>query len=420
MEYFEITGGTPLHGSITLQGSKNAALPLMAASILHPGRTTLHHVPAIRDVDVMIEILENIGCTVQKDKGTLIIDAAKAEHFEVAASLGERMRSTIILLGSMLGRAGRAKMPFPGGCIIGMRPIDIHITSLGKMGAVFEETDGMLCAVTDGLCGTRIHLRFPSVGATENVILAAVYARGRTRIENCAKEPEIAELCRFLREKGAKIEGEGTSCILVEGVSHLRDSTYTLMPYRIVAGTYLFAAAATRGEICLEGMRPSDMESVLDVLGRMGAVYENREDGFYLDGRKAINPLPVVCTETYPGFPTDLQSQLLATLCVARGRSVIRECIFEERFRIAPWLNRMGADVTTDGREAVIEGKAHLSGQMVKAQELRGGAALVIAALMAQGITRVYGSAFIERGYEDLAGDLRKLGAVISKKKAER
>lgn len=420
MEYFEITGGTPLHGRITLQGSKNAALPLMAASILHPGRTTLHHVPAIRDVDVMIEILENIGCTVQKDNGTLIIDAAKAEHFEVAASLGERMRSTIILLGSMLGRAGRAKMPFPGGCIIGMRPIDIHITSLGKMGAVFEETDGMLCAVTNGLCGTRIHLRFPSVGATENVILAAVYARGRTRIENCAKEPEIAELCRFLREKGAKIEGEGTSCILVEGVSHLRDSTYTLMPDRIVAGTYLFAAAATRGEICLEGMRPSDMESVLDVLGRMGAVYENREDGFYLDGRKAINPLPVVCTETYPGFPTDLQSQLLATLCVARGRSVIRECIFEERFRIAPWLNRMGADVTTDGREAVIEGKAHLSGQMVKAQELRGGAALVIAALMAQGITRVYGSAFIERGYEDLAGDLRKLGAVISKKKAER
>lgn len=420
MEYFEITGGTPLHGSITLQGSKNAALPLMAASILHSGRTTLHHVPAIRDVDVMIEILENIGCTVQKDNGTLIIDAAKAEHFEVAASLGERMRSTIILLGSMLGRAGRAKMPFPGGCIIGMRPIDIHITSLGKMGAVFEEKDGMLCAETDGLCGTRIHLRFPSVGATENVILAAVYARGRTRIENCAKEPEIAELCRFLRKKGAKIEGEGTSCILVEGVSHLRDSTYTLMPDRIVAGTYLFAAAATRGEICLEGMRPSDMESVLDVLGRMGAVYENREDGFYLDGRKAINPLPVVCTETYPGFPTDLQSQLLATLCVARGRSVIRECIFEERFRIAPWLNRMGADVTTDGREAVIEGKAHLSGQMVKAQELRGGAALVIAALMAQGITRVYGSAFIERGYEDLAGDLRKLGAVISKKKAER
>ena len=420
MEYFEITGGTPLHGSITLQGSKNAALPLMAASILHPGRTTLHHVPAIRDVDVMIEILENIGCTVQKDNGTLIIDAAKAEHFEVAASLGERMRSTIILLGSMLGRAGRAKMPFPGGCIIGMRPIDIHITSLGKMGAVFEEKDGMLCAETDGLCGTRIHLRFPSVGATENVILAAVYARGRTRIENCAKEPEIAELCRFLRKKGAKIEGEGTSCILVEGVSHLRDSTYTLMPDRIVAGTYLFAAAATRGEICLEGMRPSDMESVLDVLGRMGAVYENREDGFYLDGRKAINPLPVVCTETYPGFPTDLQSQLLATLCVARGRSVIRECIFEERFRIAPWLNRMGADVTTDGREAVIEGKAHLSGQMVKAQELRGGAALVIAALMAQGITRVYGSAFIDRGYEDLTGDLRNLGAVISKQKAER
>lgn len=412
MEYFEITGGTPLHGSITLQGSKNAALPLMAASILHPGRTTLHHVPAIRDVDVMIEILENIGCTVQKDNGTLIIDAAKAEHFEVAASLGERMRSTIILLGSMLGRAGRAKMPFPGGCIIGMRPIDIHITSLGKMGAVFEETDGMLCAVTDGLCGTRIHLRFPSVGATENVILAAVYARGRTRIENCAKEPEIAELCRFLREKGAKIEGEGTSCILVEGVSHLRDSTYTLMPDRIVAGTYLFAAAATRGEICLEGMRPSDMESVLDVLGRMGAVYENREDGFYLDGRKAINPLPVVCTETYPGFPTDLQSPLMAVLAGADGAGVIKENVFENRFRTAGQLVRMGAQIEIDGSCARVTG-CKLCSNTVKAPDLRGGAALALAALQADGVSTITGMEYVERGYEDLARDLRMLGAQV-------
>ena len=412
MEYFEITGGTPLHGSITLQGSKNAALPLMAASILHPGRTTLHHVPAIRDVDVMIEILENIGCTVQKDKGTLIIDAAKAEHFEVAASLGERMRSTIILLGSMLGRAGRAKMPFPGGCIIGMRPIDIHITSLGKMGAVFEETDGMLCAVTDGLCGTRIHLRFPSVGATENVILAAVYARGRTRIENCAKEPEIAELCRFLREKGAKIEGEGTSCILVEGVSHLRDSTYTLMPDRIVAGTYLFAAAATRGEICLEGMRPSDMESVLDVLGRMGAVYENREDGFYLDGRKAINPLPVVCTETYPGFPTDLQSLYLAAAMTLEGKSCICENVFEDRLRTAEELQKMGGTLQICGKWLTAE-KSRLHGAEVVSQDLRGGAALVSAALAAEGFSTIRQTELIERGYERFPETLRELGAKI-------
>ena len=412
MEYFEITGGTPLHGSITLQGSKNAALPLMAASILHPGRTTLHHVPAIRDVDVMIEILENIGCTVQKDKGTLIIDAAKAEHFEVAASLGERMRSTIILLGSMLGRAGRAKMPFPGGCIIGMRPIDIHITSLGKMGAIFEETDGMLCAVTDGLCGTRIHLRFPSVGATENVILAAVYARGRTRIENCAKEPEIAELCRFLREKGAKIEGEGTSCILVEGVSHLRDSTYTLMPDRIVAGTYLFAAAATRGEICLEGMRPSDMESILDVLGRMGAVYENREDGFYLDGRKAINPLPVVCTETYPGFPTDLQSLYLAAAMTLEGKSCICENVFEDRLRTAEELQKMGGTLQICGKWLTAE-KSRLHGAEVVSQDLRGGAALVSAALAAEGFSTIRQTELIERGYERFPETLRELGAKI-------
>ena len=199
MEYFEITGGTPLHGSITLQGSKNAALPLMAASILHPGRTTLHHVPAIRDVDVMIEILENIGCTVQKDNGTLIIDAAKAEHFEVAASLGERMRSTIILLGSMLGRAGRAKMPFPGGCIIGMRPIDIHITSLGKMGAVFEETDGMLCAVTDGLCGSIGHVRHERRYRIPQVKQKDFYPRDRSPF-----------LCRNPSES---IESEGFSLI---------------------------------------------------------------------------------------------------------------------------------------------------------------------------------------------------------------
>jgi len=412
VEYFEITGGTPLHGSITLQGSKNAALPLMAASILHPGRTTLHHVPAIRDVDVMIEILENIGCTVQKDNGTLIIDAAKAEHFEVAASLGERMRSTIILLGSMLGRAGRVKMPFPGGCIIGMRPIDIHITSLGKMGAVFEEKDGMLCAETDGLCGTRIHLRFPSVGATENVILAAVYARGRTRIENCAKEPEIAELCRFLREKGAKIEGEGTSCILVEGVSHLRDSTYTLMPDRIVAGTYLFAAAATRGEICLEGMRPSDMESVLDVLGRMGAVYENRKDGFYLDGRKAINPLPVVCTETYPGFPTDLQSLYLAAAMTLEGKSCICENVFEDRLRTAEELQKMGGTLQICGKWLTAE-KSRLHGAEVVSQDLRGGAALVSAALAAEGFSTIRQTELIERGYERFPETLRELGAKI-------
>lgn len=200
MEYFEITGGTPLHGSITLQGSKNAALPLMAASILHPGRTTLHHVPAIRDVDVMIEILENIGCTVQKDNGTLIIDAAKAEHFEVEHRSASGCVPRSFCSDRCLEEPGGRK-PFPGGCIIGMRPIDIHITSLGKMGAVFEETDGMLCAVTDGLCGSRIHLRFPSVGATENVILAAVYARGRTRIENCAKNRKLQNFADFCVRK---------------------------------------------------------------------------------------------------------------------------------------------------------------------------------------------------------------------------
>lgn len=420
VEWFELSGGTPLHGSITLQGSKNAALPLLAGAVLHRGKTTLHNVPDIRDIAVMIQILRQMGCQVHKQGRTLQIDASRADTPCVDSFLGEQMRSSIILMGSLLGRFKKAVLPFPGGCVIGVRPIDLHVTSMQKLGAVLSEEDGMLCARTKGLQGARIHLHFPSVGATENIILAAVCAEGVTELENCAREPEIAELCRFLRGKGAKIFGIGTSCLRIEGVEALRDSTYTLMPDRIVAGTYLFAAAATRGQICLEGARPQDMREVLHILKKMGAEFRYIDERLWIDGRNAVYPVEKVCTDTYPGFPTDLQSQLLAALCVAEGKSIVRECIFEERFRIAPQLNRMGAHVTTDGREAVVEGCKQLVGAEVRAQELRGGAALIIAGLVARGTTRVYGRTFIERGYEDIAGDLGKLGATVSKGKTER
>ncbi len=419
MECFEISGGTPLCGSVMLQGSKNAALPLLAACILHRGRTILHNVPDIRDTAVMIQIMKDLGCVIEKRKRTLIIDAKEADKFLVEPSLGRQMRSTILLLGALLGRNKKAELPFPGGCIIGMRPIDIHIAAMQGMGAVFEEQDGMLLASAQKWQGSEILLRFPSVGATENAVLAAVYAPGITSIKNCAKEPEVVELCHFLQEKGARISGEGTDCIQIEGVDELKDSTYTLMPDRIVAGTYLIAAAATRGKITLYGMQPETMQAVLEILRQMGAVFSCEKECCYLDATKAIYPVQV-STDTYPGFPTDLQSQLMAALCLAKGTSRVRECIFEGRFRVASWLNRMGANVVTDGREALIQGVAELKGSEVKAQELRGGAALVIAGLAAKGRTQVYGNSFIERGYEDLAGDFRKLGAVISKKTTER
>lgn len=408
-----MTGGTPLHGSIAIQGSKNAALPLLAGTVLHQGKTVLYNVPAIRDIDAMIQILQKMGCSIKREQNCLEIDASSLETPRVDAALGGQMRSSIMLLGALAGRCGGACLPFPGGCVIGARPIDLHKKALEKMGAVFVEKDGMLCVEAGNLHGAEICLAFPSVGATENVILAAALAEGATVIRNCAKEPEIVELCLFLKQKGAKISGEGTSCIAIEGVKNLEDSSYTLMSDRIVAGTYLMAAAATRGEILLKGAEPAYLKAVLDILQKMGAEFRYKEEGLWMDGRRAVHPAAEICTAPYPGFPTDLQSQLLAVLCLAEGKSVIQEAMFEERFRIAAYLNQMGACVTADGTKAVVKGKRCLWGNEVKAEELRGGAALVIAGLAAKGTTRVYGRRFIERGYEDLAGDLRKLGADI-------
>lgn len=413
MEWFELSGGVPLQGSVRLQGSKNAALPLLAGAVLHRGKTILYNVPDIRDIAVMIQILRDMGCQVEKCRDRLEIDASALDEPCVDAFLGGEMRSSIILLGSLLGRCRRAILPFPGGCVIGARPIDLHIAAMKKMGARLEEKDGMLLAETKMLQGTKQRLRFPSVGATENMILAAVLAKGTTVIENCAREPEVTELCSFLKQKGARIWGEGTSCIRIEGVAELRDSIYTLMPDRIVAGTYLLAAAATRGQIFLKEARKQEMEAVVFALQDMGARFWEQEEGLGIDGSEAVRPAARVYTAPYPGFPTDLQSQLLAALCLAEGKSVVQECVFEGRFRIAAQLNRMGACVTTDGRKAFVDGRSCLRGTDVKAEELRGGAALVIAGLAAEGTTRVFGCSFIERGYEDIAGDLRKLGARI-------
>lgn len=412
MEWIEVSGGRPLNGVLKVQGSKNAALPILAGSLLHKGRTILHHCPRIQDVDSMVAILRKLGCEVVWEADSLSIDAGKLKSFHVPHQWGERMRSSVILLGSLLGRMGKADLPYPGGCTIGERPIDIHLAALSEMGVRIISREKSLEAVAEELTGQRLRLRFPSVGATENVILAAVLANGRTILENGAREPEIEELCRFLKGKGAKIE-EKEGVYVIDGVEELSDSEFCLVSDRIVAGTYLFAAAATRGAICLEDAPVRHMTAVLDALRRMGAVIRIGGGKLLMDGRRAVMPIPYLKTEPYPGFPTDLQSPLLAALAVAEGESCVEETIFEARFHVIRHLNRMGADIRIDGNRALLSGVGRLHGTYVKAEELRGGAALLAAALAAEGTTLMEEPGYIRRGYEDIFADLGALGASI-------
>ncbi len=406
-------GGRPLEGSVVIQGSKNAALPVLAGALLHRGITVLHHCPKITDVEYMLKILELLGCHVRWEEDSLVIDAGSADHSEVPADLGGRMRSSVILLGSLLGRTGKAQLPYPGGCTIGKRPIDLHLRALEQMGAFFESQKECLSGISHNLHGADIVLPFPSVGATENVILSAVLAEGKTILKGAAKEPEIGELCRFLNGKGAKIHGIGSSELTIEGVQELHDSSHTLSADRIVAGTYLLGGVLTKGTLFLEKAPAGELAALLSVLEKMGAVVRTSPRGIYLDGSKAVHSLPLVKTEPYPGFPTDLQSQLMAALSVTKGESILEEQIFEARFQIVPQLLRMGADIQTEGNLARIRGVKELHGTYVRAQELRGGAALVLAALGALGTTIIQDEGYIKRGYEDIGRDLRKLHAAV-------
>lgn len=406
-------GGRPLEGSVVIQGSKNAALPVLAGALLHRGTTVLYHCPKITDVKYMLKILEVLGCRVKWTEDTLMIDAGNADRFAVPAELGERMRSSVILLGSLLGRNGKAQLPYPGGCTIGKRPIDLHLAALEKMGVFFDNQKEFLQGTSQNLHGAEIRLPFPSVGATENVILSAVLAEGKTILKGAAKEPEIGELCRFLNEKGAKISGMGTSELTIEGVRELQDSSHTLSADRIVAGTYLLGGVLTKGTLFLEKAPAGELSALLSILKKMGALVKTSPRGIYLDGSNAVHPIPLVTTEPYPGFPTDLQSQLMAALTMAEGESVLKEQIFEARFQIVPQLWRMGADIVTEGNQATIRGVKELHGTYVKAKELRGGAALVLAALGACGTTIIQDEGYISRGYEDIGRDLRKLHAAV-------
>lgn len=413
MEYLEIEGGSPLRGEVRIQGSKNAALPILSAAILHHGITVLKNCPKIIDVLYMLEILKDFGCKVHWEEDALVIDASNLNDCQVAECYGRQMRSSIMLLGSLLGRMGSAFVSYPGGCVIGARPIDIHLSALKDLGAVLVEEPAGLRAVCEQPVGTRVCLPFPSVGATENVVLLAVFAKGVTILENAAREPEIGELCRFLNSMGARIQGAGTRKILIEGVRELHDTEFTIMPDRIVAGTYMLLTAAAGGEVLLREVPVEQLDSVQMILSDMGVLQEVRKNELRLQSTGRPNRLEEVCTRPYPGFPTDLQSPLLSALSLARGKSVIRETIFEERFKIVEELRRMGADISVEGQKAIIQGVEELHGAELTARELRGGAALVIAAVAARGTSRVYQYHYIARGYENIIKDLQSMGIVV-------
>lgn len=413
MDCVEIRGGKPLAGRVEIQGSKNAVLPILAGCILHQGISRIEHCPRIRDVFDMIELLQVSGCQVWWEGNCLAVDASHIGNWQIPVQIASRMRSSIYFLGALLGRIGRAELPYPGGCVLGARPVDMHLQAMQDMGASVEEVNGNIVARTRGLVGREITLRFPSVGATENIILAAINAKGRTVIHNGAREPEIEELCRFFREKGAWIRQWPDGRIEIAGGRELKDTTYSLAADRIVAGTYLLAAAMTDGRITLGRMPGHHMEEVLRLLSRMGIEMEWQGSDLTVDCRGRRRGLELLETAPYPGFPTDLQSPMMTLLAVTEGRCCIRENIFEARFKTAAQLKNMGADIEVRGKEAWVTGVPRLNGAWVEAEELRGAAALFLAGLNAAGLTKIRGCRYVSRGYENICENLKNLGADI-------
>jgi len=414
MDSIHIQGGMPLKGNVRIQGSKNAVLPILAATLLVGERTYLKNCPRIADVNAMLNLLRSLGCRVQWQQDGVIIDSGRVRCGEMPKEAVQCMRSSLFLLGALLGRCGEACMEYPGGCVIGERPIDMHLEALGRMGVDFEEKDGKLKAQTDRLHGADIRLRFPSVGVTENVVMAGVMAEGDTRLEGAAREPEVQALCRFLCSCGAVIEGIGTECLWIHGNRRLYGTNFAVPADRIVAGTYLFACLGTGGCVYLEKAPTAEMQAVLSMAESMGGSLFDDGNGLYVQAPHILQPIRVV-TGPYPEFPTDLQSVVLAAATQAEGESYIEEHIFENRFRILGDLKKMGARVEQISSESVIVcGKAALKGCGVEAKELRGGAALVLAGLMAEGNTVIKGYPFIYRGYENICRDFRELGARIA------
>ncbi len=412
MSSLTVTGGRALSGEIRLQGAKNSALPILAASILSAGETVIENVPDLTDVDAALEILKHLGCKTEFTDRTVWVDSTTLTRADIPDGLMRRMRSSVLFLGPILARTGEATLSMPGGCELGPRPIDLHLAAMERLGATVEERGGNLICRAPKLRGARIDLTAPSVGATENSMIAASGAAGVTLITNAAREPEIRDLGCFLAALGVRVRGAGTSTVTVEG-GRLRDrARYRVIPDRIAAATYIAAVAAARGRIALRGICERDLTAVSDAFRQMGVCLLYRGDTLLVSAGERIGPPLTVTTRPYPGFPTDAQPPLMAACLRAPGTSVFVETIFENRYRHVPELLRMGADVRVDGRVAIVRGGRPLHGAIVAAPDLRGGAALAVAALMAEGETRIIETRHISRGYEDMARDLRALGAV--------
>jgi UDP-N-acetylglucosamine 1-carboxyvinyltransferase len=415
MDRLLVTGGPRLAGEVPISGAKNSALKLMAAALLAEGRTVLNNVPDIADCRTMMEVLTRLGVGVERLGGSVSVDATGLLGVETPYDLVRRMRAAILVLGPILARTGRARVALPGGCNIGRRRIDLHIRGLERMGATFSFDHGYLDAAAEGgLQGAVVSLDFPSVGATENLLMAGVAARGTTVIENAAREPEIEDLSAFLTEMGARIDGVGTPTIEIEGVDTFRPVVHSVIPDRIEAGTFAIAACATRGEVLLAGARADHLDLVLSKLEQAGAAVSVEDAGVRVGMEDWARSVDLV-TLPYPGFPTDLQPPMMALLATAEGTSILTENVFESRFMFVDELNRMGADIRTEGHHAVVRGVERLSSAPVRALDLRAGAALIVAALGADGVTEVSDVFHVDRGYEDLDGKLATLGAEVTR-----
>jgi UDP-N-acetylglucosamine 1-carboxyvinyltransferase len=410
-----IEGGQALHGSVHVSGAKNAGLVLMAASIMASGNTILDNVPRIRDVEVMIEILNDIGVkSFWNEDGSVAICPPPDGNIRKQTSdeLSKLVRASNLFLGALLGCGGEAIVSLPGGCDIGSRPMDLHIKGLQALGVETEIEHGYIYANANSPHGARIYLDFPSVGATENIMMMACKTPGVSILENAAKEPEIVDLANFLNFMGAKVRGAGTDVIKIEGVSELKAGRYAIIPDRIEAGTYMVAAAITGGEILVENVIPTHLHPVIAKLKESGAFIEETDHGIIVKAGPRILPVDIK-TLPYPGFPTDMQSQMMSLLTLACGHSVIVENVFENRFQIVDELKRMGAHIKVEGHTAVVEGVKNLCGARVKATDLRAGAALILAALAAQGETVIENAVHIFRGYENINEKLSNLGAKV-------
>ena len=416
MEKLIVKGGKRLVGTVKTSGAKNAVLPIIAASIMGTSPSHFDEVPMLEDVRTISEVLRSLGIKVEsKEKNCLDIDSTVVESYEPPCELMRNMRASFFVMGPLLARMGKARIYMPGGCAIGARPVDIHLKGFEALGVVLDQQEGFIEATTpNGLKGATIYFDFPSVGATENVMMAAALAEGVTILENAAEEPEIVALASYLNKMGAKIRGAGTDVIRIEGVKELHGADYTIIPDRIEAGTYMIAAAMTGGDVIVDNVLPEHQKPLIAKLREAGAIVEEDIDKVRVIGNGTLKGVSVK-TLPYPGFPTDMQAQIMAMLVVSEGESKVTETVFENRFMHVEELNRMGAKITTSDRSANIEGPAKLVGCDVRATDLRAGAAMILAGLVAEGETRIGDLHHIDRGYEDIVEKLKNLGADIER-----